>query len=95
MINTCVGCESYIDDDLYDDPCGQSCIDSDSDLTEEDTDNDYVRADKEVVWSLAYEKIYRPTICTPSRDFPTFYHFVAPSVRCSCFNSRYFKSMSE
>jgi len=90
-----MGCEVYIDNDLYDDPWCQSCINSNSDITDKDTDNDNFTADKEVVWSLAYEEMYHPTILTRIWDFSTFDHFVALPVRWSVFGRHDCESTSE
>lgn len=82
-----MGCEAYIDDDLLEGPWCESCINSYSDTTREDSNDDYITADEQEVWSLAYEKIYLPTILTPSWYFRFFDHFVALSVGYSFFDS--------
>ena len=89
-----MGCEAYIDNDLAEDPWCQSCIDSYSDITEEDTDDDYLTADEEEVWFLAYEEADLSIFVTPSWDIPTFDHFVALSFRMSFFDRHFYKSIS-
>jgi len=89
-----MGCDAYINDDLLDDPWCQSCIDSYLDITDKDTDKDYLMAEKEGVWSSAYEEIYIPMILTPSSDVPLFDQFVALSVRWSFFNRHLYESTS-
>jgi hypothetical protein len=81
MTITCMGCEAYINDDLAEDSWCQSCINSYSDITDDDTDNNYVIAEQEEVWSLAYEELNFSIFVTPSWDFPMLDHFVALAVR--------------
>jgi len=83
-----MGCEAYIDRDLTEDPWYQSCIDSYSDLTDEDSDNDYVTANQKEVWSLAYKESNLSIFLMPIWYFPAFDHFVALAVRWS-FTDRY------
>jgi len=90
-----MGCEAYIDDDLAEDQWWQSSIHSYSDIADEDTDNDYVTADKEEVWSLAYEELDLSIFLTHSWDFPTFDHFVALSVRWRFFDRYLYEFTSE
>jgi len=90
-----MSCEAYIDDDLAEDQSCQSCIDFCSKIADEDTDNDYVTADKEEVWSLAYEELDLSIFLTPSWDFPTFEHFVALSVGWSVFDQYLYEFTSE
>jgi hypothetical protein len=49
---TCTGCEANIDDDLFENQWCQSCIDSYSDITHEDTGKIYIMGDQDIVWSL-------------------------------------------
>ena len=80
MTITCMGCEAYLNDDLYDNPCCQSCIDSQKDFTDEESDDNYLMTEEEEVWSLAYVEFDLSIFLTPSWDFPTFDHFVGLSV---------------
>jgi len=89
-----MGCEVYIDDDLYNDPWCQSCIDFYSDFMDEETDNVSFTADQVEVWFLAYKELYLLTILMPSWDFPTFDHFFTLSVRWSFFDRYLSKSTS-
>ena len=75
-------------------PCCQSCIDSYTDCLDEETNDDYLTADEEQVWSLAYEELNFSIFLTPSWGFPTFDHFVALSVRWRFFDRYLYESTS-
>jgi len=87
MTITCMGCEAYIGDDLPVDQGCQSCIDSYSEIMDEDTDKDYVTAHEEEVLSLAYEVLNLSIFLTASWDFPMFEQWVVLSVRWRFFDS--------
>jgi len=91
MTITCMGCEAYLDDDLYDNPWCQSCIDSYSDSMDENMDNDYLTADVEEVCSLAYVELDLSIFLMPLWDVPSFDHFVALSVRWRFFDRYLYK----
>jgi len=89
-----MGCEAYLNDDLYDNPWCQSCIDSQKDFTDEESDDNYLMTEEEEVWSLAYVELDLSIFLTPSWDFPTFDHFVGLSVWWSVFDRYLYESTS-
>jgi hypothetical protein len=89
-----MGCKAWIDDDPAEDPWCQSCIDYYSAITDEYSNNDYVTADEEEVWSLAYQEIYLPTVFTSTWDFPMFNYFIALSISWSCIDDCQYQSTS-
>jgi len=61
-----LGCEAYIDFDLFDNSSCQSCIQSDTDIWDTTVDNNHCPPDENKIWSLAYQELYLPTIRSPS-----------------------------